>query len=138
MIEKEGQAPSGLWLNVGRFRERYMRVMKLAEEKADWIWELSNTDMLFLDDLDKLKPSEGLLELVFAVLDDRLSNNKTTILTTNLDGEELAQRWGDEVGPYLVRRLRDFCLCINFDADGSRGIVPVEPTTPPAPPELKP
>jgi DNA replication protein DnaC len=89
--------------------------MRDAESKAEWQSDLSRVSILFIDDVDKLKPSEGLMELVFAVLDDRLSFGRPTILTTNLTGNSLAERWGEEVGPYLVRRIRDFCLTVDFD-----------------------
>jgi len=112
---KDGGGSTGIWLNVNRFRMTYGSILRDSEAKAAWQQELSTSDILFLDDIDKLKPSEGLMELVFAVFDDRLTSGRTTISTTNLTGELLAKRWGDEVGPYLVRRLRDYSLTIDFD-----------------------
>lgn len=106
---------TGLWFNVNGFRNCYSRVMRDSEAKAHWQSQLSTNETLFIDDVDKLKPTEGLMELVFAVLDERLTNSRATILTTNLTGNTLAQRWGDEVGPYLVRRIRDYSLTVGFD-----------------------
>jgi gluconate kinase len=112
---KDGEPSIALWLNVGRFQRRYLEVASEMSEKAEWQCELSETSLLFIDDVDKLKPTAGLLELVYAVLDERLSSRRTTILTTNLSGKSLADRWGEEYGPYLVRRIRDFCLTVDFD-----------------------
>ncbi len=115
---------TGFWFSVGRFRERYLEVAKELKPKGDWMHQLSTCEVLFLDDVDKLKPSDGLLELLFSIIDNRLSNGATTILTTNLSGDSLGERWGNEYGPYLVRRLREFCLCLDFDvADAAEGIV---------------
>jgi len=118
---------AGRWFSVNQFREHYRRIIKDEEKKAEWQSELSNADRLFLDDVDKLKPAEGLLELLFGILDDRLSYGRETILTTNFCGTELEEKWGEEYGPYLVRRLREFCLCIHFDKPNAQSnIIPIQ------------
>ncbi len=120
-------SPSGLWFNINGFLTQYRRLMRDAEQKGLWQEELTSAYVLFLDDVDKMKPTEGLTELLFAIFDDRLSNCRETILTTNLNGEALAARWGEEVGPYLVRRLRDYCLCIDFDQAGEvSNVIPLQ------------
>ena len=55
------------------------------------------------------------MEVIYSVLEERLSNGRLTILTTNVTGQELSRRWGQEYGPYLVRRLREFSVAIDFD-----------------------
>ncbi len=118
-----GDVHAGRWFNVNRFREHYRRILKDEEAKAEWQSELSNASRLFIDDIDKLKPAEGLLELLFGILDERLSCDRGTILTTNFCGSELEQKWGEEYGPYLVRRLREFCLCVHFDKSNEQSNV---------------
>jgi hypothetical protein len=49
-------------------------------------------------------------ELIYSVLDERFANGKLTTFTTNAAGMELQRRWGPEYGPYLVRRIREFCV----------------------------
>jgi hypothetical protein len=51
----------------------------------------------------------------YSVLDDRFAEGNLTIITTNVGGRELERRWGPEYGPYLLRRIHEFCLAINFD-----------------------
>ena len=113
-VEK-GSEKTGVWLNTNNLVCTYRRLIREHEAKGEWQEELSNASNLFIDDLDKAKPTDGLMELVFSVLDDRFTNRRTTIITTNLNGDGLANRWGDDVGPYLVRRLRDFCMCVDCD-----------------------
>jgi hypothetical protein len=86
-----------------------------AAERAAWVDELCLCGLLVLDEPDKLKPSDGLVEVIYGVLDERFAEGRLTILTTNAGGRELERRWSLEFGPYLVRRIREFCLAINFD-----------------------
>jgi hypothetical protein len=116
-MEKGSRAQPVLWLNARGFRREYLDTMHCsqASERADWVTSLCLCHLLILDDADKLKVSEGLLEVLYSVLDERFSNNKLTILTANTRGPDLERKWGPQYGPYLVRRVRDFCLAINFD-----------------------
>lgn len=119
-VEKEdlatGAGGAGLWYSVTTFRQKYLECLRDHENKAKWLQRLCKVNSLCLDDIDKLRSSEGLLELLYSVLDTRLADKeKATIVTTNLCGHALAERWGPEYGPYLVRRLREFSLTLNFD-----------------------
>ncbi len=110
-------APLGLWLNARRFRQGYQETMHFAKaaDRVAWLDVLCRCGVLVLDEPDKLKPSEGLVETLYGILDERLSNCRLTIITANASRRELERRWGEEYGPYLVRRLREFCLAIDFD-----------------------
>lgn len=111
-----GGGGGGLWYSVATFRQKYLESLRDHENKAKWLQRLYKVNSLCLDDIDKLRSSEGLLELLYSVLDTRLADkDKATIVTTNLCGDALAERWGPEYGPYLVRRLREFSLTLNFD-----------------------
>ena len=107
------------------------RLFPLRSRAVQSIDQLSNCEFLFLDDIDKIKPTEGLQELLFAALDERSGyQNRKTIFTTNLSGNQLGEKWGGEYGPYLIRRLRDFCVPI--DCDHTEGLDPnTTPNTPP-------
>lgn len=59
-------------------------------------------DVLLLDDLGATKPTEWAIETLTAILDERLREDRRTIVTTNLDATEIAAAWGDR----LVDRLR--------------------------------
>ncbi|MHC1767689.1 MAG: hypothetical protein AB9869_25995 [Verrucomicrobiia bacterium] len=107
--------PAGVWFNTLRFRQEYLKVAAEWKDREPWIDDIVNCNCLLLDDICKIKPTESILEVLHSVLDERLTANRTTILTTNLAGPELAKRWGEDFGPYIVRRLRDYCKCIDFD-----------------------
>lgn len=120
--EREKRNPegefSGLWYSVGKFAQQYSEVARDMAAKSKWLKQMMVADTLVLDDIDKIRPTEGMLEFLFAVLDHRLNQKyEPTILTTNLVGEELAERWGPEYGPYLVRRIRERCLALDFDME---------------------
>jgi len=108
--------PSGLFFSHLDIRTAYDRISRLPKEKADWAEKLAGAELLVLDDIDKIKNTEGFLELLFGVIDKRYSHRRTTIVTTNFVGQELGKKWGEEYGPYIVRRLREHCLAVNFDA----------------------
>jgi hypothetical protein len=112
-----GRLLPGVWLNALRFRQKYQETLhpSKAAERIAWVDGLCRCTLLVLDEPDKLKPSEGLVEIIYGILDERFANNRMTILTTNAGGPELERRWGPEYGPYLVRRIREFCLAIDFD-----------------------
>jgi len=116
-VRAHGHLLPGVWLNALRFRQRYQETLhpSKAAERVAWVEDLCCCALLVLDEPDKLKPSEGLVEIIYGILDERFANNKMTIVTTNAGGPELERRWGPEYSPYLVRRIREFCLAIDFD-----------------------
>jgi DNA replication protein DnaC len=126
---KDGEGCVGLWFGVDTFRRRYGEVYRDYEARGEWQRELCECIVLSLDDIDKVKPSDGFLELLFAVLDTRLTSARRTILTTNLNGAALAQRWGDDYGPYLVRRLADYCVAVDFDVEVVANVVNLQEKT---------
>jgi hypothetical protein len=105
----------GLWYNVLGFQQKYQQCMLDSKAKAGWLRQLSRAFILYLDDIGKLRGTPGMQELLFSVLDERLPHGAlTTILTTNFCGDALIDRWGPDYGPYLVRRLKEFSLTLDF------------------------
>jgi DNA replication protein DnaC len=81
-------------LGTNRYRDFFsISGARLASELRSpggfsFIWELTKTDLLFIDDFGAARdPSGYLTDSLFALLDNRLG--KWTILTTNLTGEGL-------------------------------------------------
>ncbi len=75
---------------------------------------LISCPVLVLDDLGKERLTQRLESDLFAVLDERTSNLKTTIITTNYTGDKLVDRFQNkETGVALVRRLRDYFVAIS-------------------------
>jgi DNA replication protein DnaC len=83
----------------------------LKEDTGDVheIYNFSDCDLLFIDDLDKMNPTERLKNQIFSIIDNRRNNNKITLITSNfspsemsklLDGSVLSRmgdpsKWGD-------------------------------------------
>ena len=133
-LMSEDWSGCGQWLSAMSFKTKHLKVCRKSEERAKWFESLCYCDVLLLDDIDKISASEGLLETLFGVLDYRLHSEKVTIMTTNLVGEELAGEWtvgagsktDDRYGKALVRRIREECLCLNFDiAIGKPNVIPM-------------
>lgn len=77
-------------------------------------------DLLLLDDLGREKVSEWTLERLQSVLDARWSNEKRTIITTNLSGADLLTRYGDA----LVDRITDTLTMVLVDGSSRRRPLP--------------
>lgn len=75
---------------------------------------LISCPVLVLDDLGKERLTQRLESDLFAVIDERTANLKTTIITTNYTGDKLLERFiNKETGVALVRRIRDYFASIS-------------------------
>jgi len=75
---------------------------------------LISCPVLVLDDLGKERLTQRLESDLFAVIDERTANLKTTIITTNYTGDKLLERFQNkETGVALVRRIRDYFVAIS-------------------------
>lgn len=70
---------------------------------------LINCSVLVLDDLGKERLTARMETDLFAVIDERTSGMRTTIITTNYTGETLLDRFTNkETGVAIIRRMRDY------------------------------
>lgn len=63
-------------------------------------------DILILDDFGKEKLTDRAGESLFEVIDQRYLNERSTWITSNYSGMDLARRLGDR-GEYIRRRIRE-------------------------------
>lgn len=75
-----------------------------------------HVDVLLLDDLGAAQPTEWAVETLTALLDQRLRENRRTIVTTNLDAERLGAAWGER----LLDRLRHRSTVVAFRGESRR------------------
>lgn len=69
---------------------------------------MTNVPLLFLDDMGKEKMTDRMASCLFALIDQRTMHKRPTIITTNLTGETLLERFHDkETGAAFVARLKD-------------------------------
>jgi DNA replication protein DnaC len=77
-----------------------------SPERTAALEALMGTGPLVLDDLDKARPTEYAAEALFTAIDARVDGGGQLLVTTNLNGAELAQRWAQPYGAALADRLQ--------------------------------
>lgn len=85
-----------------------------AKDAADWIQRKIDADILIADDLFKAKVSDSLGMSIFTVFDQRTSCGRPIICTLNESPASLRERFGEDRGPAIFRRLHEYCECIAF------------------------
>lgn len=85
-----------------------------SENPNAWLEEVAIKDLVFFDDLGKLKMTERAETELFGLIERRCSALRPIIATTNDSGDSLAARMSENRGPSLIRRLREFCEVITF------------------------
>jgi DNA replication protein DnaC len=79
-----------------------------------WRNALIAVPVLFLDDLGKMRWLPSTEVSVFDGLEARTSMHRPLLITTEDSGETLASRLSGHVAAAFIRRLRDYCTCIEF------------------------
>lgn len=86
------------------------------------ISEFASAKILLLDDVDKKgdakqsKFSASVQQAFYDLVERRTqAEDKITILTMNSGGAEFADKFDDDIRPYVVRRLKERFRAINFD-----------------------
>jgi hypothetical protein len=87
-----------------------MLLTSFKKENHDEVMRfLINVNILVLDDLGKERLTQRMESDLFAIIDERANNMKTTIITSNYNGQSLLERFSnEETGHAIVRRLRDY------------------------------
>lgn len=75
---------------------------------------LCTVPVLCFDDLGKERFTQRMETDLFAIIDERTSNNRTTIITTNYNSKTLYDRFNNkETAEAFIRRLRDYFTAIH-------------------------
>jgi len=99
--------------------------------ELDLLRPVFQTEVLVLDDLGAVKPTEWVWDTVSVILNTRYNENRTTIITTNfMDGPATAlagargaareETLGDRIGERMRSRLCEMCRVINVSAPDYR------------------
>jgi DNA replication protein DnaC len=102
-----------MWFDAIGFGHEIARHYK-AEDAEWWLDKVAACELVFFDDLGKLKMTERAEVELFGVIERRCAAQLPLIVTTNDTGDTLAARMTDNRGPALIRRLREFCEPIQF------------------------
>ena len=76
----------------------------------------TGSDLLIIDDLGTELPGQFVTAALYTLINDRLLNNKATIISTNLTNEELEHRYS----PQILSRLRGTFRRVTFVGDDIR------------------
>lgn len=96
-------------------KETYRKDSTRTEEKA--MAELLEPDLLILDEVGAQLGSEHEKMLMFEIINERYQNCRSTILISNLTGDELTDFMGDRV----MDRFRENGAVVAFDWASHRG-----------------
>lgn len=91
-----------LFTNVNTLFEEIKALFGRENESSQLLQRVMNVPLLVLDDLGAERATEWVQSNLYNILNYRLTNNKPTIVTTNLDMEELTER----LGARTVERLK--------------------------------
>jgi len=89
------------------------------------------TEVLVLDELGAVKPTEWVWDTVALILNTRYNDNRTTLITTNFDdkpassvggprGATRDETLGDRIGERMRSRLHEMCRIIKIDGSDFR------------------
>jgi DNA replication protein DnaC len=97
--------------------------------ELDVLRPVFETDVLVLDELGAVKPTEWVWDTVSLILNTRYNDNRTTIITTNFEDQPAAgaisissaraavrsETLGDRIGERMRSRLHEMCKIITLD-----------------------
>jgi len=98
---------TGLYVNVPEILRRIRRTYSAAAEEteSEIIEELTDCDLLVLDDLGAEAATGWVRDRLYLVINALYENNKTLIVTSNCSLAELEE----QVGPRITSRLCELC-----------------------------
>jgi DNA replication protein DnaC len=100
--------------------------------ELDVLRPVFETDVLVLDELGAVKPTEWVWDTVSLILNTRYNDNRTTIITTNFDDQPPAgstsaakaavrgETLGDRIGERMRSRLHEMCRIITLEGTDFR------------------
>ena len=99
------------------------RLLSVIRESIDgggvlpFLDQLTAVDLLHIDDLGAEHRTEWVLEQLYTIINARYEEERSTLVTSNLDRDELAAQLGERI----VSRLEGMCELLPFwGADGRR------------------
>jgi DNA replication protein DnaC len=89
---------------LSRIRQTYDA--EIGEQSYSQFFErLANVDLLHIDDLGAEKQTEWVLEQLYALVNERYERQRSLIVTSNFEDDELEK----QLGTRIVSRLTDMC-----------------------------
>ena len=112
-----------------QIQNSYNESVKATE--LDVLRPVFDTEVLVLDELGAVKPTEWVWDTVSLILNTRYNDNRTTIITTNFDdkpagivagprGAAREETLGDRIGERMRSRLHEMCRIIKMEGQDFR------------------
>ena len=79
-----------------------------TEESNREVAQMENADLLIVDDLGTELPGNFVTAALYSLINDRLLSGKPTIISTNLNADELPQRYSPQIASRLRGAYRPF------------------------------
>lgn len=87
-----------------------------SEDSAQAVAKLEGCDLLIIDDLGTELPGQFVIASLYALINDRLLAGKATVISTNLNISEIAERYS----PQIASRLQGNYLLLPFVGEDIR------------------
>lgn len=114
---KQHRFPSTIWMNVPTAIVDTLADFQ-ARRNASRRWDdAQNADLLVLDDIGFEAPKEWIRTRLYTLLEHRLQYAKPTIVTSNLNPTQLAERMS---APQIASRLSQMCVQFEFSGQDRR------------------
>lgn len=94
----------------------YMTRLKKFDDSDDIEERALNSTFLFLDDIGVEHTTEFAKEKLFTILDVRVSKNLPTFITTNLNFNDMKEKYGERIHS----RIKELCVPINVKGTDKR------------------
>lgn len=82
---------------------------------VEFVNSFLDADVVFIDDLDKVKMTSRVQSELFGIADACMTNGKPMIVTLNATSGELAGMLDSHIGSPLIRRLVEVCHVVKSD-----------------------
>jgi len=80
----------------------------------DWLSDLRHLDVLYFDDVSKLRFSDRCESEFHSLLDYRITHEYPTFFTSELSIDDFGQRISDDNRAGITRRIKEFCQPVRF------------------------
>ena len=107
-----------IWIRGPQFqREVINRTKPGGEGFDDWFESLLESDLLVIDEVDKIKFTERVMSEFFELIEYRTSNHAAIVLISNSTVEKFCAKMPEESGPAIQRRIVENLCGIRFMPD---------------------
>jgi DNA replication protein DnaC len=86
--------------------------------KLEFLDTLAGVDLLHIDDLGAEHRTDWVIEQLYSIVNTRYEDQRSILITSNLDREQLAEQLGERI----VSRLEGMCELLPFYGDDARRV----------------